>query len=666
MKPLNLDNSPCSPVSSNCVIWQGPNIDCIDLCTGDSISTVVYKLATELCTIMNQLDLTNLDLACLKVGTNPPETFSELIQLLINKICNTPTGSNLPAAITDPCPTNCIVPIAECFQSGTQTTMLLLDYVQMIGEKVCSLVDQIDTINNNITNIDKRVTILENEPDPEPYELPPMLVDCTLADTAALPSVPSAILAGNSYKIDVVLQALVNDDNHGYCALLSALGQPGNVTTAYQFQSNTSAGLYVPTLASSPSLFNCGTAMQSEYSSWIATPQNLSDSFINLWITVSDIRKAHKTYEVVAGSNTTVTSATTDIACGKKDTFTVNAEKAIVEQGSNTTVTSVTVGLETTYTVAAKGVTAVATSSITTTVDSTGSSHVVSARVNDTGWVDLEGFSWYNFTNGKPQCRRIGNMVYFRGALMIPLSDSTGNVINYDYGGSTDTYITSTRITPYQGTGGVDVDNNGAIYFNNNSRCIPLSVVGNGINLDRSYVTSNYIVASRYIRYNTSAGTLSAHSGILHTVCKIFIYNDKRIALQMLKDNEYSAGGTGSNIIGTSALNSMVSRVTLNDRIQRWATSTSATPGTYPDFHSSNTMNGDTTTLPAQTAGGNAVTPNHVVNNVRQIEYDDDFRFPFTCDAGEPNNLGGFGWIHLEGMVASLDPCTTDIKTITC
>ena len=83
MKPLNLDNSQCSPVSSNCVIWQGPNIDCIDLCTGDSISTVVYKLATELCEIMNQLDLTNLDLACLKVGTNPPETFSELIQLLI-------------------------------------------------------------------------------------------------------------------------------------------------------------------------------------------------------------------------------------------------------------------------------------------------------------------------------------------------------------------------------------------------------------------------------------------------------------------------------------------------------------------------------------------------------------------------------------------------------
>ena len=35
MKPLNLDNRPCSPISSNCVIWQGPDITCIKLCTGE-------------------------------------------------------------------------------------------------------------------------------------------------------------------------------------------------------------------------------------------------------------------------------------------------------------------------------------------------------------------------------------------------------------------------------------------------------------------------------------------------------------------------------------------------------------------------------------------------------------------------------------------------------
>ena len=333
MKPLNLDNSPCSPISSNCVIWQGPDISCINLCAGDSVSDVVYKLATELCTIMDQLDLTNLDLSCLKLAPNSPADFSELMQILIDRICAGGTGGTGPAAITNPCPTNCIVPIADCFKtSATQTTMLLLDYVQMIGEKVCSIVDQIDEINNTITNFDNIVTILENKPVPEPYELPPMLVDCTLAD--------GSVIAGNSYKLDVVLTALVNDNTHGYCALLNALGQPGAVTTAYQFQS-TSVNNYVGTTGASVSLYNCGTPLQTEYNGlWVTNPLSLSDSFINLWITVSDIRKAHKTYEVVAGNNTTVTSATATTDCGNKDTFTVNAKKTTVLAGTNVTVTS--------------------------------------------------------------------------------------------------------------------------------------------------------------------------------------------------------------------------------------------------------------------------------------------------------------------------------------
>ena len=51
MKPYrsSLDKENCSPVSSNCVTWQGPNISCINLCKGDSVSDVVYKLATQIC-----------------------------------------------------------------------------------------------------------------------------------------------------------------------------------------------------------------------------------------------------------------------------------------------------------------------------------------------------------------------------------------------------------------------------------------------------------------------------------------------------------------------------------------------------------------------------------------------------------------------------------------
>jgi hypothetical protein len=138
MKPLN---KPCSPISSNCVVWQGPDIPCIQLCTGDSISDVVSAMATELCTILDTLKVSNYDLTCFNLQACGPEDFQALIQFLIEKICElegvTPETKDIPG-----CP-DCVVSVAECFVTGTQTTMQLVDYVQLIGERVCSIITEI-------------------------------------------------------------------------------------------------------------------------------------------------------------------------------------------------------------------------------------------------------------------------------------------------------------------------------------------------------------------------------------------------------------------------------------------------------------------------------------------------------------------------------------------
>ena len=39
----------CNNTSSNCVIWQGPDLTCVNICNGDTISDVVAKLAEQLC-----------------------------------------------------------------------------------------------------------------------------------------------------------------------------------------------------------------------------------------------------------------------------------------------------------------------------------------------------------------------------------------------------------------------------------------------------------------------------------------------------------------------------------------------------------------------------------------------------------------------------------------
>ncbi len=87
-KPLNINTDSCEKISSNCVIWQGPDILCLNLCKGDTITEVVNKMATKFCNLLDDLNVDNYDISCLDVDSCPPETIRELIQILISTVCN--------------------------------------------------------------------------------------------------------------------------------------------------------------------------------------------------------------------------------------------------------------------------------------------------------------------------------------------------------------------------------------------------------------------------------------------------------------------------------------------------------------------------------------------------------------------------------------------------
>jgi len=274
MKTLNLDNSPCSPTSSNCVIWQGPDLVCINLCTGDTVSDVIAKLATELCTIMEQLKISNyLDsLSCFNLQVCPPSDFKALIQFLIEKICESEGLPVVPSGIatTGNCP-DCVVNVAPCFVVGSQTTMQLTEYVNQIGNRICEIFSQINVLTTAVNELDIRVTNLENTPAPVSI-IPSILVNCTLDN--------ATIIGGNVYPINDVLAALVNNGDHGYCSLLSALGQPVDILAAAASACISSTDI---SLADSPN------AMSTAYPSWITSPFTLSDTVNNLWLSVCDI-----------------------------------------------------------------------------------------------------------------------------------------------------------------------------------------------------------------------------------------------------------------------------------------------------------------------------------------------------------------------------------------
>jgi hypothetical protein len=265
MKPLNLDNSPCTPVSSNCIVWQGPDIECINLCKGDTVSDVVAALATELCTVLDQLNVSNYDLTCLGVTACGPKDFQALIQLLIDKIC---AEQNIPQQDirgAGQCP-DCIVTVASCFRTGNNTTMQLLDYVQMIAEKVCSLISEIANINQQLDQIIIRVENLENAPIPV-TPIPSFTLACQIG---LLPS-------GSLQFINVTLQEFIN-----------------NVWCPFQVTTGTNTDLISAVNAICISDTDLQLATGTPFSSnpnWIqsASYNTVADAINNLWVALCDL-----------------------------------------------------------------------------------------------------------------------------------------------------------------------------------------------------------------------------------------------------------------------------------------------------------------------------------------------------------------------------------------
>jgi len=265
------------------VIWQGPDIPCIKLCKGDNVSVVVYKLATELCKLLEQTNVSAYDLSCLQLVGCTPDTFQELIQLLISRICELENCVFEPCApgcqgrvcrVTGAsgsgsagCP-DCVVNVCSHFyytnQAGdTVTTMQLTDYVQAIGNRVCQLIDQIATINAILQNHETRITTLENAPPPT-FTLPKVTPVCVL------PSVPT--------DMNLVLAALESQ----FCALIGATGGPNDIYAAILKQC---AGL-----TGAPQLGGSGT--MGSIPGWDSSVQNLADAINNIWLTICDLRAA--------------------------------------------------------------------------------------------------------------------------------------------------------------------------------------------------------------------------------------------------------------------------------------------------------------------------------------------------------------------------------------
>jgi len=279
MIPTNssISTNGCDSISSNCVIWQGPDISCINLCNGDTISEVTAKLAELVCDLIeegvtsNPL-LTGLNLTCLNIPGTTPTTLVPVLQAMVVAIC-TKNGSDLPPAsyVQNNLP---IMTLPSCLiyddpTTGNPVTQLRLDlFASKIAERVCSILTSISYIQTTLTNYNTRLRVLET-----------CVLPCSgsVAETQVVPT--CIINVGQLTSVSVLLLAL----EARFCALETAVGLPAAINLAI------SQGSCI--LSTTTTLANSAVTYGS-ITGWNNTPINLAQTTQNIWSVLCDMYDA--------------------------------------------------------------------------------------------------------------------------------------------------------------------------------------------------------------------------------------------------------------------------------------------------------------------------------------------------------------------------------------
>lgn len=268
MLPSNTNNtSPCTPVSSNCVIWQGPDIACIDLCNGDAVSDVVAKLAEKLCEIIDAScacdpDLTGLDVSCLTAET--PADLVAALQLLVDNIC-TNRDADGTKELADLALPECLY-YRSSKESNLVTALPLADWAIYIGNQLCSVISSLTTVNQNFENLTSRVATLEA-----------CVLPCSPNSPADFDVISGCLFDGQEVSISTLVLAIEQE----LCKQIAAVGSTGRINEAISAQGISS---------SSKRLSVMGTL--GDIDGWIASPQNLAESNTNQWKVLNDLYTA--------------------------------------------------------------------------------------------------------------------------------------------------------------------------------------------------------------------------------------------------------------------------------------------------------------------------------------------------------------------------------------
>jgi hypothetical protein len=288
MQPVKSDitsSGKClNPVNTKCVIWDGPDITCLDgtiLCKGQTIDVTLYTLATKLCDIYTALSLEDIN-TCINnindgtsVSIGPTSSIKEVFSAIIKKVCTLDT--RVTELENSPCLEQTAV-VPECLRAQAVVypsydpvtyTLPLQYYAELVANSVCGILIDITGLQNNALIINQQIADLWTALD-------------TCSNATQNTVVPTCTY---NYNINpnggpVTIQTAYSWLEADFCTLRGAVGTTTEITNAVNTQ--------CANLSNEDRLTGSGT--MSTLSGWVSNPISIADTLSNLWLTVCDMR----------------------------------------------------------------------------------------------------------------------------------------------------------------------------------------------------------------------------------------------------------------------------------------------------------------------------------------------------------------------------------------
>ena len=275
MRPVNTSNvssllGKCQETPSTCVTWDGPDITClgVEICKGQSINPLLFEIFKQLCIALEKIDISGLNTACLFNLPSEPENINDLLNLIIDTICN----DNLRLVpLQDISTVSYSASLPYCLQSVsdaiTVTKLPIEQYIPKVGVKICEELSNISVLESTINDI-------------ETNELPDLNA-AVQAACAPIDDIKVTPLCAGPPVPTLLVNALENLEAI-FCNYKNFTGSVVELQNAIALECHNLGNLQALS----------GNMLMRNIYGWIETPYTVADTINNLWLTICDIRSA--------------------------------------------------------------------------------------------------------------------------------------------------------------------------------------------------------------------------------------------------------------------------------------------------------------------------------------------------------------------------------------